>query len=39
MSIDSPYYALLHGNIAFMKKGILKKPFSLAERGKKHGDL
>jgi hypothetical protein len=38
MSMDSPYYALLYGNIAFMKKGISKKSFLLAERGKKHGD-
>jgi hypothetical protein len=36
--MDSPYYNLLHGNIAFMKKGILKKSFLLAERGKKHDD-
>ena len=38
-SMDSPCYALLHGNIAFMTKGIMKKAFLLAERGKKHGDL
>jgi hypothetical protein len=38
MSMDSPYYALLHGIIAFMKKGILKKIIFTAERGKKHSD-